>query len=222
MITVNRRLFIADLLCAGLLLAAACAAGASGSVARNRTGSPSPSASGSPHRLPTGFHRVSNVGKTISLGVPTEWAVIDLAGNPDADLARAGLDDPAIRAQVIEQLKAAGALIVIDTKSRPTSSTSFLTNLIAFCSPAPGGASVEALKSDTKMQLMQAGATNIQMTDTKLDGRPAVRTTFSGGLNGAETAALVDGQKCAVTLSTDQLPRYQRTFDQITATTDLT
>ena len=87
--------------------------------------------------------------------------------------------------------------------------------------PAPAGASVEALKADTKMQLTQAGATNIQMTDTRLDGRPAVRTTFSGGLSGTETAALVDGQKCAVTLSTDQLPRYQRTFDQITATTDL-
>lgn len=224
MTTVNRRLFIADLLAAGLLLAAACA-GASGSVAAgsgNRTSPPSPSASASPgqHRLPAGFHRISNVTKTISLGVPTKWAVIDLAGNPDADLEKAGLNDPAIRAQVIEQLKAADAIFVIDTASRSVSSTAFLTNLIAFCSPAPG-ASIEALKSDTKMQLMQAGATNIQMSDTTLDGRSAIRTTFSGALNGIETATLVDGQKCAVTLSTDQLARYQRMFDQITATTDI-
>jgi hypothetical protein len=219
MTTTNRRLFVADLLSAGVLLAATGCASASGSVAAIPA---SPTASGSPvqHTLPAGFHRISNAAKTISLGVPSQWAVIDLAGNPDADLQKAGVTDPAIRSQVIEQLKAAGAVFVIDATSRRSSPAGFLTNLIAFCSPVPA-TSVEALKAETRQELQQAGATNIQTSDTTLDGRPAIRTTFGGALNGAETATLINGQKCAVTLSTDRLNNYQRTFDQITATTDL-
>jgi hypothetical protein len=234
MTTVNRRLFIADLLAAGLLLAVACAGAAGGvvpapgagtsnaslSASAGSTASPTSGPTAGQHKLPAGFHRISNASKTISLGVPKDWTVINLAGNPDADLAKAGLADPAIRAQVIEELRAAGAAFVIDTASRAASSVGFLTNLIAFCSPAPG-VSAETLKSDTRLQLTQAGATDIRMKDTTLDGRPAIHTTFSGALNGTETAALVDGKRCAVTLSTDQLPRYQRTFDQIAATTDI-
>jgi hypothetical protein len=230
----RRRTVIAGLLSTSALLATAACNSDSGSEGKSQAPAPpaspaAPASSAAPaaqlQPLPPGYHRVSDTQKGVSLGVPNAWTVIDVSANDlDASLKRAGLDDPNTRNQV-QQLKSLGAVFVADPKSRAQSRIHFLTNVNAFCSPAPT-ASTEAFKVAARQQLQRVGATNVQIGDTTLDGRPAIRTNYVlktavGTVRGTQNAVLIDGKTCTITLSTDQPDRYRDVFDQVTATIDI-
>ena len=187
---------------------------------------PASSTAPAQQQLPPGFHRVTDGRQNLSLGVPTEWKVVDFsASDLEAALKQSGLDSPQLRGQM-GQLKTLGAVFVADPSSRLRSKSQFLTNVNAFCAPAPA-TSIDILKLSARQEFQKIGATDIEVTDTTIDGQPAIRTTYvlkvSGTeVRGSQNAAVVGGKACTITLSTDQPDRYRELFDDITANIDLT
>ena len=202
-----------------VLTAAACVnesvslAGSDTTPSGSATARPTSSAPAPQQQLPQGYRRVSDGTHTVSFGVPTTWTTIDIT-----KLEKLRTSDPAIQAQ-IEMIREAGGIFLADNESRKQSPNNFTTNLVAFCSSAPS-VSIQEWKASAQKQLQQSGATNIQISDTTLGGIPTIRMNYVlGKTTVMENAALKSGRTCDVMLTTDQPARYQKVFDQITATT---
>ncbi|MFL6056162.1 MAG: hypothetical protein ACJ72W_25145 [Actinoallomurus sp.] len=164
---------------------------------------PSASAPAPAGQLPSGFNRVSDATKTVSFGLPGNWKPIDKGELPG-------------------RLAALGAAAFSDPASRPRSSTGFLTNVNAFCQAA--SYPMSNYKTALRQQLRKIGSTEIQISDTAVGGRPAIRTNYARKagaqkLSFTTNTVFTNRNECNVTLTTDQPARYQTVFEEITATT---
>jgi hypothetical protein len=179
------------------------------------TARPTSSAPAQQRQLPQGYRRVSDGTHSISFGLPTTFTTIDIT-----KLEKSGTSDPAMQVQ-IQRIKEAGGIFLADNESRKQSPNNFMTNVVAFCSSAPS-TSIEEWKASAQKELQLSGATNIQISDTTLGGIPGIRMTYVlDKTTVMENAVLKNGKICDVTLTTDQPARYQKVFDQITATTQI-
>ncbi|MCO5992984.1 hypothetical protein [Actinoallomurus rhizosphaericola] len=206
----SRRAIIAGLLGAGVALTVTAYADESISVAGSETATPSPatpsaSTPSPPGPLPSGFQRVSDGTRTVSFGLPDSWKPVDKGDLPG-------------------NLVALGAVAYADPASKPRSSTGFLTNVNAFCQANPYPMS--KYKAGLRQELVKTGATNIRISDTKVGGRPAIRTSYvhkagAQELSFTTNTIFATSKECDVTLTTDQPARYQTVFEKITATTGI-
>jgi hypothetical protein len=176
-------------------------------------------------QLPKDMQRITDVHKYISIGVPKSWTPLDLSTEQlDPALQRVGITDPGVKGAV-QGLQHYGALYALDP--RATTSPSHVGTFVnAFCI-ASTMTSTAPLKEGAAGQLQNIGAQNVQVTDTTVDGHPAIRSSYglkppNGSADGRQVQALAKGRLCTITFSTDQIGRYETVFNAMIPTIKLT
>lgn len=199
----------------------------------NNSASPSaPTAGGVPAEPPpAGYRWAGSAAQGVWFAVPDSWAAINLAKISAAKAISRfqvkGMNTSYLK-NVLTQLSARHAIFMADLASVVRSPHHFATNGNAFCVPTaltPGASSAPALKAAIRAEYAHIHARVLAIRSVTIDDDPGVKAEFAltstAGLtiNDVQYAVLTKNSRlCTVTLSTDNLTAFRRTFNKIGGT----
>lgn len=168
-----------------------------------------PPASSSPAAdAPPGWRTIGGPENGVRISIPKGWEDIQLtSGEAEEGLAKLGLKgaNQELLRQSMEQLKQRKAVYAIEAESAVRG---YATNVNALCVPSPA-TSIEQLKTGTRAGMSQLGASDVQVADATVAGRPGIRTTYvlksaAGALTGYQVQVAQDGRACSLTITSKQ------------------
>ena len=133
---------------------------------------------------PAGFQRAADPEGSVSIAVPSSWAVVPLDDRTLEQLANAGSAFPAeTRAQLQNAVAQAGEYMkVLTVGPADATGVSPTVNVVI----VPGSTPVPALKAVYPQQAQAVGGTVVSTDDLTVDGRPAVRFVLKVKMSGGE------------------------------------
>ncbi len=236
---------LASVLIFGLGAAVAGCGGGSSGAAAKASGTPHASSSpavttaqaasgGKPAQAPPKGYQWVGSSQAVWLAVPDSWIGLNLAkltlnqamkrfavqGASQLSGSNLEKDLQAIRKQ--------HGMMVADLASGTTSPHHFTTNINAFCLPTPLqlNGSAAPLISAIRTGYATIHPVHLSIKAITIQGSPAAEaqltlSTTSGLLTDQQYVQVHDGKLCTVTMSTDSLARYGRTFAKIATTIQL-
>lgn len=177
--------------------------------------------------LPAGAGWRGSRADGVQVAVPDRWVSVSLSGMPrSAAISKLGLTGASSQAlrQLAPSLDRPAAVDVADPGPGASQPAQFQANVSAYCAEShfpPGTNPVTGLTTVAELELSAVNANNAQITQTRIDGQPALLIDYdlSAGpstLTGLQYAiAPSSGRACYVTMTTRKPVIYEPAFARL-------
>jgi hypothetical protein len=177
--------------------------------------------------LPAGAAWVGSRAEGVQVALPDSWVSVSITGMPRSvaisKLGLAGASSSALP-QLAPSLAHPAAVDVADPGSGTGQASQFQANVSAYCTEShfpPGTNPVTGLTTAAELELSAVNANNAQITQTRIDGKPALLIDYDlsvgqSTLTGLQYAiAPSAGRACYVTMTTRKPVIYEPVFSRL-------